>query len=232
MNVVALIPAHDEADRISATVTAARSVPEIDHVVVIDDASDDDTAARAAEAGADVVRLSRNRGKGGALQAGLEHIAGTADVLVLLDADLGETAAEAGALLAPIVDDRADMTVAAFPRPDRRGGFGLVKGLARIGIRALSGYKTDAPLSGQRALTRSAWTVATPFAGGYGVEVALTVRVSRAGGRVLEVPTTMRHAATGRDLAGFLHRGRQFVAVAVSLARLALERQSPGSNEG
>ncbi|MDP2300742.1 MAG: hypothetical protein Q8M55_08535, partial [Actinomycetota bacterium] len=64
------------------------------------------------------------------------------------------------------------------------------------------------------------------------VEVALTVRVSRAGGRVLEVPTTMRHAATGRDLAGFLHRGRQFVAVAVSLARLALERQSPGSNEG
>jgi glycosyltransferase involved in cell wall biosynthesis len=232
VNVVALIPAHDEADRITATVTAARSVPGIDRVVVIDDASGDDTAAHATEAGAEVVRLARNRGKGGALQAGLEHIAGAADVLVLLDADLGETAVEASALLAPIVDGHADMTVAAFPRPDRRGGFGLVKGLARVGIRALSGYTADAPLSGQRALTRSAWTAATPFARGYGVEVALTVRISRAGGRVIEVPTTMRHAATGRDLAGFLHRGRQFVAVAASLARLAFERQSTGSSGG
>jgi hypothetical protein len=56
--------------------------------------------------------------------------------------------------------------------------------------------------------------------------VALTVRVARAGWTIVEVQTAMRHVATGRDLAGFVHRGRQFVAVARTLVGLALERQS------
>jgi hypothetical protein len=42
--------------------------------------------------------------------------------------------------------------------------------------------------------------------------------------RLLEVPTTMRHAATGRDLAGFKHRGGQFVQVARALLRAAADR--------
>jgi hypothetical protein len=58
------------------------------------------------------------------------------------------------------------------------------------------------------------------------------VRVVRAGGRVVEVPTTMSHAATGRDLAGFLHRGRQFLSVARVLVALAFEAQSPGTRTG
>jgi hypothetical protein len=100
----------------------------------------------------------------------------------------------------------------------------LVKGLARRGIRTLSGFEATAPLSGQRALSRHAWMAATPFARGYGVEVALTVRAASAGQRLLEVPTTMGHAATGRDIAGFAHRGRQFVQVGLALVRLAFDR--------
>jgi glycosyltransferase involved in cell wall biosynthesis len=221
MTVVAIVPAHDEADRVGATVTAALSVAEIDRVLVIDDGSTDDTAARARSAGADVARLASNLGKGSALEAGLDQCADEADVVVFLDADLGQTAAEAGALIRPVLTDAADMTIAVLPRPAGSGGFGLVKALARGGIQRLAGFEAAAPLSGQRALSRAAVAAARPLERGFGVEVGLTVRVCRAGLRVLEVPTDMRHAATGRDLAGFVHRGRQFLAVAAALVRLA-----------
>jgi hypothetical protein len=51
------------------------------------------------------------------------------------------------------------------------------------------------------------------------------VRALRAGLRVVEVPTTMAHDATGRDPSGFAHRGRQFLHVARALVILALERR-------
>jgi hypothetical protein len=223
MRTVALIPAHNEAERIASTLEALASVPGIDEIIVVDDASTDDTAKIALQRHATVVRLERNLGKGGALETGAAA-AGDPDVLVLLDGDLGATASQAGALLAPVVEGTADMSIAAFPRPVGKAGFGLVKGLARWGIRRLGGpFDAQAPLSGQRALTRSALAACRPFAAGYGVEVALTVRALRAGLRVVEVETTMAHASTGRDLAGFVHRGRQFGHVARALVRLARE---------
>jgi glycosyltransferase involved in cell wall biosynthesis len=230
VNVVALIPAHDEGAAIAATVESARAVPGVSHVLVIDDGSADDTARQAEGAGAEVVRLERNAGKGAALDAGLARVRSHADVLLLLDGDLGGTASQAAALLTPILDGTADMTVATLPPPTGKAGFGLVKGLARFGIRALAGdagraFPALAPLSGQRALTRAAADAVAPFAFGYGVEVALTVRALRAGLRVVEVPTTMAHDATGRDPAGFAHRGRQFLHVARALVILALERR-------
>ena len=225
MHSIALIPAHNEADRIAATVAAVLTVPGIDRVLVIDDGSVDATATLAAQAGAEVLRLERNVGKGGALQAGLDRVRDEADVVLLLDADLGETASEASKLLKPVLASEADMTIALLPRPAGSGGFGLVKGLARFGIARLGGgFEAQAPLSGQRAITRLALASVTPFAGGYGAEVALTVRALRAGLRVVEVPTMMTHAATGKDFAGFVHRGGQFIDVALALVRLGLKR--------
>jgi hypothetical protein len=148
----------------------------------------------------------------------------------MLDGDLGATASQGVLLLEPVLAGTADMTVAAFPRPRVKAGFGLVKGLARFGIHALGGsagraFAATAPLSGQRAMTRACWERVTPFAFGYGVEVALSVRALRSGQRVVEVTTTMAHDATGRDASGFAHRGRQFAHVARALLRLAFERR-------
>ena len=226
MRVAALIPAHDEAERITATVSAARSIDGVDRVLVIDDGSRDATGTLAIGAGAELITLPGNVGKGGALQAGLDAVADDVDIVLLLDADLGESASEASHLLGPVVRGEADMTIAILPRPAGSGGFGLVKGLARRGIAALGdGFEAQAPLSGQRALNRAAWRAATPFASGYGAEVALTVRALQAGSRVLEVPVPMSHAATGKDLAGFAHRGRQFVHVLGALRTLVFERR-------
>lgn len=225
MIVAVLIPAHDEAERVGRTVAAARSIDGVTRVVVVDDGSEDDTAAVAEQAGAKVVRLVNNVGKGAALEAGASRVS-DADIILMLDADLAEAAAQGSLLLEPVLAGTADMSIAAFPRPAGKAGFGFVKRLARWGIRRYGSADFDpsAPLSGQRAMTNACFEAVRPFATGYGVEVALTVRALRAGLRLVEIPTTMTHAATGRDLAGFVHRGRQFAHVAIALVRLVFER--------
>ena len=223
MSAVVIMPAHEEELLVGASVEGVLAIEGVECVLVVDDGSTDGTAAEAARAGAQVLRLETNVGKGAAVEAGLELVGG-ADVTLLLDADLGRTAVEGATLLAPVAAGDADMAIAVLPAPTRKSGFGLVKGLARQGIDRLGGgFETQAPLSGQRALSAAAVQAVRPLASAYGLEVALTVRALRAGLAVIEVPTTMTHAATGRDVAGFTHRGRQFVDVANTLARLSRE---------
>ncbi|TYO95608.1 glycosyltransferase family 2 protein [Desulfallas thermosapovorans] len=219
--VVALIPAFNEEKYIGATVASLAALPEVNEIVVVDDASTDRTAQLAAAAGARVISMPRNSGKGAALNRGSADI--NAGVIMLLDGDLGETAREARWLLEPVLAGQADMTVARFPPPRRKGGFGLVKGLARKGIKFYTGLEMQSPLSGQRVMTRQVMEKLLPFASGYGVEVGLTIKAVRAGFKVLEVPVQMTHAETGRDLKGFWHRGRQFCHVALVLARAAVK---------
>ena len=72
MRVCALVPAFDEADVIAPLVTAARR--HVAEVVVVDDGSADETRVRAEGAGAVVLQLTRNSGKGTALRHGLGYI--------------------------------------------------------------------------------------------------------------------------------------------------------------
>jgi hypothetical protein len=95
-------------------------------------------------------------------------------------------------------------------------GFGLVKGLARWGIERLTSFTPEAPLSGQRALSKSLISQ-LHLQDGYGVEVAMTIDAILHGYRVLEVPVQMNNREYGRSLAGFLHRGRQFLHVALAI---------------
>ncbi|MBM7854713.1 glycosyltransferase involved in cell wall biosynthesis [Desulfohalotomaculum tongense] len=211
-----VIPAYNESKYIYHTVSAAKNIPEVTEVIVVDDASQDDTALKAEQAGARVIKLASNLGKGGALTRGVQEAVG--EVLLLMDGDLGDTARQGRELLLPVLEGNVDMTVAKFPRSNKKAGFGLVKGLARAGIRYFAGIEVEAPLSGQRAMTRKVAEDIMPFASGYGVEVGLTIKVARLGYKIMEVPVQMTHAETGRDWAGFKHRGRQFIHVAKELA--------------
>jgi glycosyltransferase involved in cell wall biosynthesis len=207
--VVALVAARNEARRVGATVGAIRTIEGVDEVIVVDGASTDGTVEEARLAGARVlVAPSSVRGKGGALEGALGRLP-PADIYLLLDADLGASAKEAEVLLVAVKGGLADLAIGVLPRQEGHGGFRLVKRAAGHVIRVLTGYRTREPLSGQRAATREVLEAVRPLAPGFGVEVAMTIDAVRAGYRVLEVPVGMTHAVTGRDLEGFLHRGRQ-----------------------
>jgi hypothetical protein len=217
--VVALVAAFEEAARIAATVSAVQDLA--DEVVVVDDGSKDATTSAALVAGATVLRASRRRGKGRALEEALERLPPAA-VWLLVDGDLEGTASR----LAPLVDalrqGRADVAIAAFPEL-RGGGFGMVKGTAARLIRAACGFDAREPLSGQRALTAAALAAVRPLAPGFGVEVGMTIDAVRAGLRVIEIPIDgLSHRPTGRGARGFAHRARQGADILAAAAARAI----------
>jgi len=216
--VVAIVAARNEADRIAATVAGLRSIDGVSEVVVADDGSYDLTARAALAAGARVVRSERNAGKGAALEAAFGvAAAGGAGVILLADGDLAESAVALGSVLRPVVAGAADLVVAVPPRPPT-GGFGLVCSMAASLIRHSSGLEAVAPLSGQRAATIECLLACRPFADGFGVDAAMLADAARLGFRVVEVPAEITHRFTGRDAAGFVHRGRQGADILRALA--------------
>ncbi len=207
--VAVLIPAYNEEERIAETVKAAIQMPGVDELVVIDDGSIDDTAAVAEAAGAKAIRLEDNSGKGAALNAGVEQV--DADIYLMIDGDLGSSAAETHRLLEPVLAGHADMSIAIMQAPEgHKGGFGFVLRLSRWAIRKLGGAVVIAPISGQRAFRKELIEKIGGFESGFGVETAMTIDALRNGFRVVEVPLPLTHRVTGRNWAGFRHRGRQF----------------------
>ncbi|HEV3353614.1 MAG TPA: glycosyltransferase family 2 protein, partial [Acidimicrobiales bacterium] len=213
--VVAVVAARNEAPTVGATVAALLALREVDRVLVVDDGSRDRTADEAQAAGATVLRLPRNRGKGDAVAAAVE-VTPEADVYLLVDGDVGGSAAAARALLQPVLDDEADMTVGVLPAAGKRGGFGFVRDLSAAGAARATGWRPTTPLSGQRAL-RAEVLRAIDLAPGFGLETALNIDAERAGARVVEVPVVMEHRHTGRGPRGFSHRARQGAAVVRAL---------------
>jgi hypothetical protein len=206
-----LVAARDEEDRIEPTVRALRDAFPDAGVVVADDGSRDATAAVASRAGAEVVRLPR-LGKGQALTLAERKL--PPGRLVLVDADLDGD-------LTPLVESEDDLAVAAFAGR-QGGGFSVAKRAARLLVRACSGFRAREPLSGQRALSPAARAACFPLAPGFGCEVRMTIDAVRAGLGVREHELPLRHRATGRDLAGFLHRGRQLVEAVLACGPTAI----------
>jgi glycosyltransferase involved in cell wall biosynthesis len=204
-----VIAAHQEADRIGPTVTGVREAFPGALVVVADDGSDDDTAAVARAAGAEVVRLPRRSGKGGAASLAAEHaLAAGPEIVLLCDADLAASAARLRPLVDAVAAGETDLAIAVFARKVG-GGFGIAVGFAHWAIQRLTGLDLRAPISGQRALRAEVLDVVTPFAPGFGMEIGMTVDAARAGYRIAEVEVDLEHRATGRTWRGFLHRFRQ-----------------------
>lgn len=204
-DLVVIIAARNEAERIGATLAALRETfPGVD-LIVADDGSTDATSRVAAGAGAQVIRLERSLGKGGAMT----RAAGGADarIVLLADADLGGSARALRALV-DAVDAGADLAIATFARRVG-GGFGIAVGAAGRAIERATGRRMRAPISGQRAMRAEVLTAVLPFAAGFGMETGMTIDAIRAGFEVVEVELDLEHRATGRTLRGFAHRARQ-----------------------
>ncbi len=141
-----MIPAWNEAPTIGRVV---RSVKPGRTVIVVNDCSDDDTAALAEAAGAVVVNHAVNLGYDGALQSGFEKAAELEmDIVVTFDADGQHDAAILDKIIEPLRQDLADIVIGIRPRTARFGEalFGLYTRL-RYGVNdilcGLKGYRVD-----------------------------------------------------------------------------------------
>jgi glycosyltransferase involved in cell wall biosynthesis len=207
---VVIVAAHNEADRIGATLDALALALPGATLMVADDASADGTSEVALGRGAWVVGRNRSHGKGGNVTAAAQAaLSGDEPGTVLLcDGDLGDSAGELVPLVEAVEAGECDLVVAVFARRVG-GGFGLVVRFARWAIRSLCGIETRAPLSGQRAMRPEVLQAVLPLAAGFGMELGMTVDAARAGYRVREVELPLEHRATFRTASGFAHRVRQ-----------------------
>ncbi len=106
-----IIPAYNEETKISCVVRDVKRAG-YNHVIVVDDASTDRTAATAQKAGATVIKHARNKGQGAALRTGIkEALRRKAGVIVTFDADGQHHAGEIKHLITPILADEADVAL-------------------------------------------------------------------------------------------------------------------------
>jgi glycosyltransferase involved in cell wall biosynthesis len=209
-----IVTAHNEADRLPATLQALAAAFPGARILVADDGSTDGGAEVASAHGAEVVRSERNIGKGGVATLAAQRLLPLAEgpeprpVILLCDGDLATSADQLARLVDEVRVGHADLAVAAFATRVG-GGFGWALGFARWAIRKRCGYEASAPISGQRALRAEVLPAVVPFAPRFGMEIGMTIDAVRAGFRVSEVELPLAHRATGKTLRGFLHRGRQ-----------------------
>lgn len=145
-----LIPAYNEGPRIGRVLEVALATPGLDEVIVIDDASSDDTVAVAESFVARhpalrVLRQTANAGKTRAVARGVAQAAGTH--LLLLDSDLvGLTPGALTELVAPVADSTAEVSISLrgnTPAPWRWIGLDYISG-ERVLPRAVLADRLDA----------------------------------------------------------------------------------------
>jgi len=192
--VTVVIPCHDEASTIGRVVARFRELLPHAEVLVVDNASRDETAQEASEAGARVVAESR-LGKGFALLAGFQ-LARDADYYVMVDGDDTYPASDVVEMLRVARSEGADMVVGTRLESGSPGAFPPGHGLGnRIFIwivRLLFGIRTRDLLSGFRVLSSRFLATAPLVATGFDVEAELSVQAQSHGFRVAEVPVEYR----------------------------------------
>ena len=224
--VAVIIPAYNEAERITATVQAALAIAGVERVVVVDDGSTDNTAKIAKRAGAEVISKPHKRGKGAAMGSGVAYLRKSAQpgadyLLLFVDGDLGASASACEVLIEPVASGRCSMSIAVPPAFKGAGGHGFVLGTARKAISEATGWEPQAPLSGQRCMNSFVFEACkNQLSRGWGVETWLSVKALEAGFTVLEVPCSITHRVSVNNWAGRLHRLEQFRQVRKTTRKL------------
>lgn len=199
-SVAIVIPCRNESRSIAKVVADfRRAVPEA-LVVVVDNASTDDTAARAAAAGAKVLYESR-RGKGFAVVRGFAATR-RADYVVIVDGDDTYPAESVHQLLDGLRTG-ADMTIgtrlSSFDDGAYRAGHTLGNRLFIGLVRVLFGVRTQDLFSGYRAFTQRFLALSPLIAQGFEIEAELSMQALAGGFVVTEVPVHYRARGEGSE---------------------------------
>ena len=227
--VLIIMPAWNESGSIAEVIAEVYGeLPGVD-ILVVDDGSADDTAVKAAGAGAAVAKLPYNLGVGGAMRTGYRYARDHGyDVAIQVDAD-GQHDPRYVPKLVDALDEH-DLVIGA-----RFAGVGdyTVKGPRKWAMRMLSAVISrlaHAPLSdttsGFRACNRK---LIEFFAHWYPAEylgdtIEVLVRVARSGYKVTQIPTAMRTRMAGTpsqsSAKATLYLGRAAIILILALIRV------------
>ena len=202
--VLIIIPAFNEEAAISSVVSDVRKVMVNAPILVIDDASTDATCARAASAGADVLRLPHHLGLGGCVQAGyklafeLDY-----DFVIRVDGDgqhdprdiprILETLQKTGYQM--VIGSRFDDGATAHTSFARAMGIRLF----RFVLRPILGKPVRDPTSGFVGVNREALSVFTKSFPLEYPEIETLVVLQRRRFQFQEIPVKMRPRQGGRS---------------------------------
>lgn len=217
--VTVLVAAYNEAPVIGDVVRQALLAVPASEVLVVDDGSTDGTERIAAAAGARVVRLESNRGKGAAVRRGLSEARG--DVIVLIDGDGQDEPAEIPQLLAAL---RPGVDVVVGSRFIGRFKPGAITPVNRWGNRFLTAVinllfstaLTDTQ-AGFKAFRAETLQRVNLRAYRFDIEVDLLLGVLRAGGTVVEVPVHRGPRQHGESRLDSLRDGARILRRIVAL---------------
>ena len=108
--IIALIPVLNEEETIGYVVRGALKY--VDHVIVVDDLSEDNTADIARRAGAQVIILKRRRRLGGVIKTGIEYVKKLdPDIMVMLDSDSQHEPSDIPRILKPILEGKSHWVI-------------------------------------------------------------------------------------------------------------------------
>ena len=220
--IVAIVPVYNEEQNIKNTIINLKQISVIDEIVIVDDGSTDNTVSIVKSLEVKLISLDKNYGKGYAIKKAIDNI--KYDYLLLVDGDLGESSKEVKKLIDPVISNIADVSIAKFPSPSKKSGFGLVKKFSKYGIYLLTGVRINSSLSGQRVYKKSVIDSMKYIPNNFGIEVAMTVGAIKNGFKIKEIPVSMTHRVTGRNVKGFLHRGKQFFHISFTFFNLVYRR--------
>jgi glycosyltransferase involved in cell wall biosynthesis len=210
-NITAIVPAFNEGENIEETVRALKQIDGITEIIVVDDGSKDNTYEIIKKIDRiSVIHNVVNRGKGYAIKAALPNV--STKYVLLVDADLKSSATEIKKLINNTKMNSKTMLVAVYPKPLKKGGFGLVKTLSQKSLYMMTAQTSDSVLSGQRLIVTD-FLRRINLPDNFGLEFKITLEALRNKICIVDIPVDIRHRETGRNLRGFLHRGRQFVNI-------------------
>lgn len=191
---IIVIPARDEADAIGEVIAEIRAALDVP-ILVVDDASRDDTARIARSAGARAISLTLSLGAWGATQTGIRyaHKHGFQTVITM-DADGQHISAYLGTLLSPLRHGAADVVIGACPQRAS-----AARHFAWAFFRRLAGFELADLTSGFRAYNRAAIEALSSREAtllDY-QDLGVLILLRRCGLNIIEVPVQMRPRSNG-----------------------------------
>lgn len=206
LQITVIIPALNEEDCIGRLVSAIPH-PLVSNVIVVDNNSTDRTAAVARAAGAAVITQTQ-RGYGYACLAGI-CAARDADVLVFMDGDLSDDPAELPRVVAPILNDEADLVLGTRTHVEK-GALTtqqIVGNRVALGLIALCFRKRLHDLPSFKAVRRETLDQLNLQERTYGWTTELLVKAAKSRARIAEVPTHYRKRGGGQSKVAGTLRG-------------------------